>query len=45
MSLFPFDRGQIAHPPKGLDTRKGHIGFAGHSDPVEFRSFKVKHFD
>jgi hypothetical protein len=37
-----FDRSQIAHPPKGLDHRKGFIGFAGHNDPVEFRSFKVK---
>jgi hypothetical protein len=37
-----FDRSQIAHPPKGLDRRKGFIGFAGHNDPVEFRSFKVK---
>ena len=37
-----FDRSQIAHPPKGLDRRSGHIGFAGHNDPVEFRSFKVK---
>lgn len=37
-----WDRTQIAHPPKGLDARKGLIGFAGHSDPVEFRSFKVK---
>jgi len=33
---------QIPHPPKGLDARKGFIGFAGHSDPVAFRSFKVK---
>jgi hypothetical protein len=37
-----FDRSQIAKPPKGLDARKGFIGFAGHNDPVEFRSFKVK---
>lgn len=37
-----FDRSQIAHPPKGLDHTKGFIGFAGHSDPVVFRSFKVK---
>jgi hypothetical protein len=37
-----FDRSQIAHPPKGLDHRKGHLGFAGHNDPVEFRSFQVK---
>jgi hypothetical protein len=40
--LSTFDRSQIAHPPKGLDHTKGFIGFAGHSDPVEFRSFKVK---
>ncbi len=37
-----WDRGQIAHPPKGLDRKSGFIGFAGHSDPVQFRSFKVK---
>lgn len=37
-----FDRSQIAHPPKGLDRKGGYIGFAGHNDPVEFRSFKVK---
>lgn len=37
-----FDRSQIKHPPKGLDRRKGYIGFAGHNDPVEFRSFQVK---
>lgn len=42
IDIDTFDRSQIAHPPKGLDTRKGFIGFAGHSDPVEFRSFKVK---
>jgi len=36
------DRSQIPHPPKGLDHTKGFIGFAGHSDPVQFRSFKVK---
>ena len=32
----------MKNPPKGLDRTKGLIGFAGHSDPVEFRSFKVK---
>ena len=42
VDIDTFDRSQIAHPPKGLDARKGFIGFAGHSDPVEFRSFKVK---
>jgi hypothetical protein len=40
--IATFDRSQIKNPPKGLDRTKGHIGFAGHSDPVVFRSFKVK---
>ncbi|MDZ4405709.1 DUF1080 domain-containing protein [Prosthecobacter sp.] len=42
VDISTFDRSQIAHPPKGLDHTKGYIGFAGHSDPVVFRSFKVK---
>ena len=42
VDIDTFDRSQIAHPPKGLDRKSGLIGFAGHSDPVEFRSFKVK---
>jgi hypothetical protein len=42
VDISTFDRSQIAHPPKGLDHTKGFIGFAGHSDPVVFRSFKVK---
>lgn len=42
VDIDTFDRSQIAKPPKGLDVRRGFIGFAGHSDPVEFRSFKVK---
>lgn len=42
VDISTFDRSQIAHPPKGLDHTKGLIGFAGHSDPVVFRSFKVK---
>lgn len=28
--------------PGGVDRRTGHIGFAGHSDPVAFRNFRVK---
>jgi len=28
--------------PKGLDRKSGFLGFAGHNDPVGFRSFKVK---
>ena len=42
VDIDKLDRTQIAHPPKGLDHTKGFIGFAGHSDPVVFRSFKVK---
>jgi len=42
VDIDTFDRSQIAHPPKGLDHTKGYIGFAGHTDPVEFRSLKVK---
>jgi hypothetical protein len=42
VDIDELDRSQIPHPPKGLDRRKGHIGLAGHTDPVQFRSFKVK---
>jgi len=42
VDIDALDRSQIERPPQGLDRRRGHIGFAGHSDPVEFRSFKVK---
>ncbi len=42
VDIATFDRSQIETPPKGLDRTKGFIGFAGHNDPVEFRSFKVK---
>ncbi len=36
------DRSKLETVPKGLDNRSGRLGFAGHNDPVEFRSFKVK---
>ncbi len=42
VDIDKFDRSQIESIPKGLDNRKGHIGFAGHNDPVAYRSFKVK---
>lgn len=42
VDIDTFDRSQIKNPPKGLDRKSGYIGFAGHNDPVEFRSFKVK---
>lgn len=31
------------HPGKNL--KKGHFGFAGHSDPVEFRNISIKRLD
>ena len=42
VDIDTFDRSQIPNPPKGLDHRAGFIGFAGHHDPVQFRSFKVR---
>ena len=42
VNIDELDRSQFASQPKGLDNRKGHIGFAGHRDPVAFRSFKIK---
>jgi hypothetical protein len=32
--------GPSAHPGVGLT--KGHFGFAGHNDPVEFRNIQIK---
>jgi hypothetical protein len=42
VDIDSLDRSQIEHPPGGLDRRDGFIGLAGHNDPVEYRSFKVK---
>jgi len=42
--LSQVDRSKLdpKHTPKGLDKTSGFIGFAGHNDPVGFRSFRVK---
>ncbi len=32
--------GNSPHP--GKDRKKGHFGFAGHSDPVQFRNIRIK---
>jgi len=32
--------GNRPHP--GKDRTQGHFGFAGHSDPVEFRNVRIK---
>jgi hypothetical protein len=42
VDMDAIDRSQLTKVPKGLDRRTGHIGFAGHSDPVAFRNFQVK---
>ncbi len=36
MNIERLDRSQIKNPPKGLDSRKGVVGFAGHGDPGAF---------
>jgi len=33
------------HPHPGKDLTEGHFGFAGHSDPVQFRNIKIKRLD
>lgn len=40
--LDKVDRSTLPKVPKGLDVKTGHIGFAGHTDPVAFRNFRVK---
>jgi hypothetical protein len=42
VQLDTLDRSQMNHVPGGLGRKDGYIGLAGHNDPVEFRSFKVK---
>ena len=42
VQLDTLDRSKMDHVPGGLSRKEGFIGFAGHNDPVEFRSFKVK---
>jgi len=33
------------HPHPGKDLREGHFGFAGHSDPVQFRNVRIKRLE
>jgi hypothetical protein len=35
--------GNSPHP--GKDLKKGHFGFAGHSEPVQFRNIRIKKLD
>lgn len=40
--LDEIDRSEVEKLPKGVDRTKGYVGFAGHSDPVEFRNVSIK---
>jgi hypothetical protein len=35
--------GDAEHP--GKDLKSGYFGFAGHSDPVEFRHIRIRRLD
>lgn len=37
---FESDHSRDSHP--GLKNEKGHIGFLGHGDPLEFRNMRIK---
>ncbi len=40
------EKNTIDHRPHpGLHNKKGHIGFLGHGDPVEFRNIRIKELD
>jgi hypothetical protein len=45
VDLAKLDRAKIDKVPKGLDRARGHLGFAGHGDPVEFRNIRVKRLE
>lgn len=45
VDIDQLDRSQLETVPKGLDRRVGHVGLAGHNDPVAFRSFKIKRME
>jgi hypothetical protein len=40
--LDTLDYSGVKTKPAGIDRKTGHIGFAGHNDPVAFRNFRVK---
>jgi hypothetical protein len=45
--ILDTDLGQVTQfmgdrPHPGKDRTSGHFGFAGHSDPVQFRNVKLK---
>lgn len=43
--LADVDEYMADSPHPGKDRTEGHFGFAGHSDPVEFRAVEIKRLD
>ncbi len=41
-NLDELDYSDVKTKPAGVERKTGHIGFAGHNDPVAFRNFRVK---
>jgi hypothetical protein len=41
-NLDELDYSDVKTKPAGVERKSGFIGFAGHSDPVAFRNFRVK---
>jgi len=41
-TILDADLSKIKKGHKGKDRRDGHVGFAGHKDPVEFRHIRIK---
>lgn len=42
VNMDEIDTTRIRRVPKGLTSRRGHVGFVGHNDPVAFRNFRIK---
>jgi hypothetical protein len=40
--LSKLDLSKVKRVPKGVNRKSGFIGFAGHSDPVQFRNVRIK---
>jgi hypothetical protein len=40
--ISKIDLTKVKRVPKGVNRSKGFIGFAGHSDPVQFRNVRIK---
>ncbi|MDB5336161.1 MAG: hypothetical protein JWN70_1780 [Planctomycetaceae bacterium] len=42
LDTWKFDSDHTRDQHKGLKNEKGHIGFLGHGDPLEFRNIRIK---